>query len=285
MFQTTGKVPDPQITAGRRHRGGPTAPGSRRPEQRLPGRPSILRADGSACRRRRVVRARRSLPREHHQPSRVDAPADTSACRTRRVVRARRSLPRDTTTFAGRSSADTSARRRPRVVRARSLCRGNTTNLRGSMLPRTPLPAADAASSARGGLCRGTTTNPRGSKLPRTHLPAADAASSAGGSLCRGSENRVAGSGLRASQSQEARDPPRDPRRNHPGTHESPAPTRGPGLREQQIYLAFSRISTRRHRLVADSGRVSISSTRSPMPAISCSSCALTFEVRRMTLE
>ena len=32
-------------------------------------------------------------------------------------------------------------------------------------------------------------------------------------------------------------------------------------------YLAFSRISTRRHRLVADSGRVSARRTRSPMPA------------------
>src|SRR5262245_11438593 len=49
-------------------------------------------------------------------------------------------------------------------------------------------------------------------------------------------------------------------------------------------YLAFSRISTTRQRLVADSGRVSISSTRSPMPAAFCSSCAFSLLVRRMTL-
>src|SRR5690606_6687625 len=49
-------------------------------------------------------------------------------------------------------------------------------------------------------------------------------------------------------------------------------------------HLAFSRISTRRQRLVALSGRVSLMRTRSPMPAELFSSCALTFEVRRMTL-
>ena len=50
------------------------------------------------------------------------------------------------------------------------------------------------------------------------------------------------------------------------------------------LYLAFSRISTSRQRLVADSGRVSISDTRSPMPAMPFSSCALTFVVVRMIL-
>src|SRR5271166_4317674 len=49
-------------------------------------------------------------------------------------------------------------------------------------------------------------------------------------------------------------------------------------------YLAFSRISTSRQRLVADIGRVSISETRSPMPAALFSSCALTFLVVRMIL-
>src|SRR6185436_9281109 len=49
-------------------------------------------------------------------------------------------------------------------------------------------------------------------------------------------------------------------------------------------YLAFSRISTTRQRLVADSGRVSMSSTRSPMPHAFCSSCAFSLLVRRMTL-
>src|SRR5919198_5669864 len=49
-------------------------------------------------------------------------------------------------------------------------------------------------------------------------------------------------------------------------------------------HFAFSRISTSRQRLVADSGRVSISSTRSPTPAVLASSCALTLLVRRMTL-
>src|SRR5690606_35027324 len=49
-------------------------------------------------------------------------------------------------------------------------------------------------------------------------------------------------------------------------------------------YLAFSRISTTRQRLVADSGRVSINRTRSPMPHAFCSSCAFSLLVRRMTL-
>src|SRR5947207_7584204 len=48
-------------------------------------------------------------------------------------------------------------------------------------------------------------------------------------------------------------------------------------------HLARSRISTTRHRLVADSGRVSISSTRSPMPHC-FSSCAFSLLVRRITL-
>src|SRR2546423_15515412 len=55
----------------------------------------------------------------------------------------------------------------------------------------------------------------------------------------------------------------------------------GPPRRD---YLAFSRISTTRQRLVADSGRVSIRRTRSPIPAAFCSSCALSLLVRRMTL-
>src|SRR5674476_1078256 len=49
-------------------------------------------------------------------------------------------------------------------------------------------------------------------------------------------------------------------------------------------YLAFSRISTRRQRLVADSGRVSMIMTRSPAPAALASSWTLTLLVRRMTL-
>src|SRR5215210_6768739 len=49
-------------------------------------------------------------------------------------------------------------------------------------------------------------------------------------------------------------------------------------------HLAFSRISTTRQRLVADSGRVSISRTRSPTPQVFCSSCAFRLLVRRMTL-
>src|SRR5690606_37099311 len=49
-------------------------------------------------------------------------------------------------------------------------------------------------------------------------------------------------------------------------------------------YWAFSMIRTTRQRLVADSGRVSIRSTRSPTPQALCSSCALYLDVRRMTL-
>src|SRR5277367_1157197 len=49
-------------------------------------------------------------------------------------------------------------------------------------------------------------------------------------------------------------------------------------------YLALSRISTSRQRFVADSGRVSSSETRSPIPAMLFSSCALTFVVVRMIL-
>src|SRR5262249_29229566 len=52
----------------------------------------------------------------------------------------------------------------------------------------------------------------------------------------------------------------------------------------QLAYLAFSRIPAPRQRLVADSGRVSISSTRSPIPQAFAPSCALYFLVRRMTL-
>src|SRR5262245_3063552 len=49
-------------------------------------------------------------------------------------------------------------------------------------------------------------------------------------------------------------------------------------------YLAFSRISVTRQRLVADSGRVSISRTRSPLPQAFSASWALYFLVRRITL-
>lgn len=63
-----------------------------------------------------------------------------------------------------------------------------------------------------------------------------------------------------------------------PATRKPPLPQRGtrasavsPGTR-CRCYLAFSRISTRRHRLVAESGRVSARSTRSPMPALFSSS-------------
>src|SRR6266508_1267895 len=49
-------------------------------------------------------------------------------------------------------------------------------------------------------------------------------------------------------------------------------------------HLAFSKISTTRQRLVADSGRVSIRSTRSPTPQAFCSSWALSLLLRRMTL-
>src|SRR4051794_35400758 len=51
-----------------------------------------------------------------------------------------------------------------------------------------------------------------------------------------------------------------------------------------KYYFAFSRIWTTRQRLVADSGRVSMMRTRSPMPQAFCSSCALSLLVRRMTL-
>jgi hypothetical protein len=54
-----------------------------------------------------------------------------------------------------------------------------------------------------------------------------------------------------------------------------PATGRFTGVR----YLAFSTTSTSRQRLLADSGRVSISSTRSPTPAELASSCALTLVV------
>src|SRR6266508_2608517 len=53
-----------------------------------------------------------------------------------------------------------------------------------------------------------------------------------------------------------------------------------PGSRRTTNHLARSRISTTRHRLVADSGRVSISSTRSPTPHC-FSSCAFSLLVRR----
>src|ERR1039457_5947823 len=49
-------------------------------------------------------------------------------------------------------------------------------------------------------------------------------------------------------------------------------------------YLAFSRISATRQCLVAESGRVSISRTRSPTPQAFSASCAWYFLVRRMTL-
>src|SRR5204863_9815227 len=49
-------------------------------------------------------------------------------------------------------------------------------------------------------------------------------------------------------------------------------------------HLAFSRISTTRQRLVAESGRVSIRSTRSPSPQLFCSSCAFSLLVRRIVL-
>src|SRR5919107_91968 len=67
---------------------------------------------------------------------------------------------------------------------------------------------------------------------------------------------------------------------------ETPAPKGNGGFLAARLrcYLAFSRISTSRQFLVADSGRVSAMTTRSPMPAVFCSSCALTLEVRRMTL-
>ena len=61
-----------------------------------------------------------------------------------------------------------------------------------------------------------------------------------------------------------------------PGCGETPVPRRERGSLDLQpgcrCYLAFSRISTRRHRLVAESGRVSARRTRSPMPALFSSS-------------
>src|SRR4029077_20008673 len=53
---------------------------------------------------------------------------------------------------------------------------------------------------------------------------------------------------------------------------------------DQSYTLPSSRISATRQRLVADSGRVSISSTRSPTPQALASSCAWYFLVRRRTL-
>src|SRR4051794_18005009 len=61
---------------------------------------------------------------------------------------------------------------------------------------------------------------------------------------------------------------------------------RGGGLAtptRRVAYLAFSRISMTRQRLLADSGRVSIRRTRSPTPQALASSCALYLVVRRMT--
>src|SRR6059036_2645675 len=49
-------------------------------------------------------------------------------------------------------------------------------------------------------------------------------------------------------------------------------------------YLALSTISTTRHRLVLDSGRVSEMRTVSPTCASLASSCALSLVVRRMIL-
>src|SRR5258708_9328998 len=49
-------------------------------------------------------------------------------------------------------------------------------------------------------------------------------------------------------------------------------------------YLAFSTICATRHRLVPDSGLVSVSTTRSPTPQAFSSSCATYFLVRRMPL-
>ena len=49
-------------------------------------------------------------------------------------------------------------------------------------------------------------------------------------------------------------------------------------------HLARSRISTRRHRLVAEVGRVSMTRTRSPMPAVFSSSWALNLLVLVVTL-
>src|SRR6478672_532028 len=54
--------------------------------------------------------------------------------------------------------------------------------------------------------------------------------------------------------------------------------------RRDRDYFAFSRTSTTRHRLVADSGRVSMISTRSPIVTVLVASCALSLLVRRITL-
>lgn len=56
-------------------------------------------------------------------------------------------------------------------------------------------------------------------------------------------------------------------------TAKSGPPQQGDGPPSRTVaYLAFSRTSTRRQRLVALVGRVSIRRTRSPMPAVSFSS-------------
>src|SRR5262249_31497771 len=54
--------------------------------------------------------------------------------------------------------------------------------------------------------------------------------------------------------------------------------------RSARRHFARSRISTTRQRFVAESGRVSIMDTRSPMPHALFSSCAFSLLVRRMTL-
>src|SRR5215208_4849946 len=77
----------------------------------------------------------------------------------------------------------------------------------------------------------------------------------------------------------------RAPRDLDPNNAKAPdTPQRSRALRCYGSYLAFSRISTSRQRLVADSGRVSISETRSPTPAMPFSSCAFTLVVVRMIL-
>src|SRR5699024_1920654 len=55
-------------------------------------------------------------------------------------------------------------------------------------------------------------------------------------------------------------------------------------LNHRISYLAFSRTSTTRQRFVADNGRVSMSMTRSPTPACSASSWALSLTLRLSTL-
>lgn len=66
---------------------------------------------------------------------------------------------------------------------------------------------------------------------------------------------------------------------SHSRRRRNPRSQKGTGVSAQipsrggyRCYLAFSRISTRRHRLVAESGRVSARRTRSPMPALFSSS-------------